>query len=58
MKTFLKIIWGIVGCVGLWNIMAPKNLCWLEPNVAPILTLVFIALTIVNTLLWVDEVDI
>ena len=25
MREFVKIIWGMVVCVGLWNLLAPKK---------------------------------
>ena len=55
MRAFVKIIWGIVVCVGLWNLLAPKNLCWLAPSVTPAFLLIFIALSVLNVIIWAED---
>ena len=57
MKAFIKTIWGMAVCVGLWNLLAPKNLCWLAPSVIPASLLIFVALSVLNIIIWAEDCE-
>lgn len=58
MRAFLKIIWCLMVCVGLWNFLAPKNLCWLEPKMFLAFIVVLVILSCINIFLWVEKIDL
>ena len=55
MQMFLKIIWAVMVCVGTWNVLAPKDLCWLDMGSIPGYLLIFIVLSGLNIFFWIES---